>query len=61
MARPKKDIIKKKNFSGYFSDDLYNAIKEDAAKEHRSLHSHVVCILEKYLIQKGALRVQKNN
>jgi len=61
MARPKKDIIKKKNFSGYFPDDLYNALKEDAASEHRSLHSHVVSILEKYLIQKGGLRVRKND
>ena len=29
--RPKKEIVKKKNFSGYFPESLYEALKIDAS------------------------------
>ena len=55
MPRPKKDTIRKKNFSGYFPEELYEALKKDAETEHRSLHSHVIAILELYLKKKSIL------
>ncbi len=57
MPRPKKEFVKKKNFSGYFPEDLYESLKKDAEIEHRSLHSHVIAILEQYLKKKRTLKL----
>jgi hypothetical protein len=56
MVRPKKEVVKKKNFSGYFPEELYDALSQDAEDEHRSIHGHVVYILEQYLKKKNLLK-----
>ncbi len=56
-GRPKKADGEKrtKNFSGYFEQELMDALRDDAKDEKRPINSHVVYILEKYLKDKGRL------
>jgi len=43
----------KKNFSGYFPDELLAKLKADAQRERRSLNGQLCYILERYYNMRG--------
>jgi hypothetical protein len=46
----------RKNFSAYLPPAVLEALKADAADNHRSANSHLCYIVEKYLEEKGRLK-----